>query len=298
MKTMSDVHILGIPMYLGAGTWGADMGPSALRLAKLAPTLRALGRTVHDLGNVDIPVHEVMPDTNGFVHAPTVADACRTAYEKFVNLPNDGFGIALGGDHSISIGSIAGFANGDKNMGMVWVDAHADINTPDTSPSGNVHGMPVAHLLGLGHEMFTSIWGGGAVLKPENIVMIGLRDLDPAERDRIHELDILAYTMKDIDRLGMGRVADETLERVSNCSKVHVSLDADALDPSVTPGTGTPVPGGLTYREAHLLMELLADSGLVKSMDIVEVNPILDHTNRTAKVLVELTASLLGRRIL
>lgn len=295
---MTDVHILGIPMYLGAGTWGADMGPSALRLAKLAPTLRALGHTVHDLGNVEIPVHEVLPDTNGFIHAGTVAAACQAAYDKLVSQRSDSFGIALGGDHSISIGSVSGFAQGDKNIGMVWVDAHADLNTPDTSPSGNVHGMVVAHLLGLGDERFTNIWGGGAVLKPEHVVMIGLRDLDAPERDRIHELDILAYTMKEVDQLGMARIAEETLERLSGCSQLHVSLDSDALDPSIAPGTGTPVPGGLTYREAHLLMELLADSGQVKSADIVEVNPILDHANQTARVMVELTASLLGRHIL
>lgn len=285
-------------MYLGAGTWGADMGPSALRLAKLAPTLRALGHNVTDLGNVEIPVFEVLHGSNGFMHAGTVASACQAAYTKLRELPADSFGIALGGDHSISIGSVAGFAKGRTDVGMVWVDAHADLNTPDTSPSGNVHGMPVAHLLGLGDERFTGIWGGGPVLTPEHIVMIGLRDLDDAERDRIHELNILAYSMKEVDQLGMARIAEETLERLSGCSQLHVSLDADALDPSVAPGTGTPVPGGLTYREAHLLMELLADSGRVKSADIVEVNPILDHANQTARVMVELTASLLGRHIL
>ena len=182
--------------------------------------------------------------------------------------------------------------------GVLWIDAHADLNTPETSPSGNIHGMPMAHLLGFGDERLTGIWGGGALLEPHDVVFLGLRSLDPAERELIGARGIAAFTMKEIDQRGMAAVAQEAIQRLAAAPRIHVSFDADALDPNLAPGVGTPVPGGLSYREAHLLMELLADSGRVTSLDLVEVNPILDVQNRTATIMVEMAASLLGRRIL
>ena len=195
------------------------------------------------------------------------------------------------------MGSVAGVARGFRT-GVVWIDAHADLNTPETSPSGNIHGMPLAHLLGLGDSRLLSIWGGGALLQPEDIVFIGLRSLDGAERELIKGEGIRAYTMKEIDTRGMAHVASEALDHLTGVERLHISFDADALDPDLAPGVGTPVPGGLRYRETHLLMELLADSGRVTSLDLVEVNPILDIQNRTAQTMIEMAASLLGKRIL
>ncbi len=293
---MVTINILGIPMDLGAGRRGVDMGPSALRLARLAPALRKLGHEVLDLGNVAVPIAETSELTSGLPYADVIAATCLATYELCRSLPDDHFVIAIGGDHAISMGTVAGLTGG-KRTGLVWVDAHADINTPQSSPSGNVHGMPVAHLLGFGDERFTSIWGGAAI-RPEDLVYIGLRSVDEPERELLHELGVLAFSMKEIDRMGLARVAAKTVEHLSDLERVHVSFDADVLDPSLAPGVGTPVAGGLTYREAHLLMELLADSGSVTSLDLVEVNPILDSGNKTARVLVEVAASLLGKRIL
>lgn len=293
---MVKISILGVPMDLGAGRRGVDMGPSALRLARLAPTLRKLGHEVLDLGNVPVPIAETSELTSGLPYADVIAATSRATYELCRSLPDDRFVIAIGGDHAISMGTVAGLADG-KRTGLVWVDAHADINTPESSPSGNIHGMPVAHLLGLGDERFTSIWGGAAI-RPEDLVYIGLRSVDEPERELLRELGVLAFSMKEIDRLGLARVAAKTVEHLADLERVHVSFDADVLDPSLAPGVGTPVAGGLTYREAHLLMELLADSGTVTSLDLVEVNPILDRSNQTAQVLVEIAASLLGKRIL
>lgn len=272
------------------------MGPSALRLARLAPTLRKLGHEVVDLGNIAVPIPETTELTTGLPYGDVIAATCSATYDVCRSLPEESFVITIGGDHAISMGSVAGLTGG-KRTGLIWVDAHADINTPDSSTTGNVHGMPVAHLLGLGDERFTSIWGGAAI-RPEDLVYIGLRSVDDPERELLHELGVLAFSMKEIDRLGLARVAAKTVEHLADLERVHVSFDADVLDPSLAPGVGTPVAGGLTYREAHLLMELLADSGSVTSLDLVEVNPILDISNQTASVLVEVAASLLGKRIL
>jgi len=273
------------------------MGPSALRLARLAPTLVDLGHVVTDLGNVEVAVPEAVPSRNGLHYVDAIAGACQAAYTRLRDLDRDTFVIGLGGDHSVSMGTIAGVA-ASRRTGVLWVDAHADLNTPQSSPSGNIHGMPLAHLLGRGDPRLTGIWGGGAVLRPEDLVFIGLRSIDEGERALIHELGIQAFTMKDIDQRGMARVAAEAVERLAHVDRVHVSFDADALDPGLAPGVGTPVPGGLSYREAHLLMELLADSGRTTSLDLVEVNPILDSQNRTASIMVEMAASLLGKTIL
>ena len=288
-------------MDLGAGRRGVDMGPSAIRLAKLADTLRGLGHTIDDLGNIEVAVAESVDDVSGLPYANVIADACRKTYEQLKTLPNEVFPIVLGGDHSIAMGSVAGVVyrpDGTVRTGLIWIDAHTDINTPKTSPSGNIHGMPVAHLLGDGDSRLLDIWGGGAVIRPEDIVYIGIRSVDDDERKILRELGIRVYTMKDIDKRGLGEIVEQTIMQLHHTKRVHVSFDADVLDPAVAPGVGTPVPGGLSYREAHLLMELLADAKIVTSLDLVEVNPILDIQNKTAQIMVEMTASLLGKRIL
>jgi arginase len=293
-----DIAILGIPMDLGAGRRGVDMGPSALRNARLAGALRGLGHTVRDLGDVPVPVAETVDkhEESGLIFLDTILGACTNAAQKLRELPERTFPISLGGDHSISMGTVTGASRGART-GLIWVDAHTDFNTPTSSPSGNIHGMPVAHLVGLGEERLVGL-GGGWHVRPEDIVMIGIRSVDRRERDLVREQGITVYTMKEGDQLGMTRVAEETLERLGGLERLHVSFDADALDPTVAPGVGTPVAGGLTYREAHLLMELLSESGRVTSMDIVEVNPALDTQNQTAHVMVGMAESLLGKRIM
>ncbi|WP_414657260.1 arginase [Deinococcus sp. VB343] len=299
-----DISILGIPMDLGAGRRGVDMGPSALRNAQLASTLRELGHTVTDLGDIDVAIPETLDkhETGGLVFLHPIMEACRSAAERIIALPEGTFPLTIGGDHSMGMGTVIGNAlrGGPKRTGLIWVDAHTDYNTPQSSPSGNIHGMPVAHLTGLGDERLTTLDGltNGWTLRPEDVVMIGIRSVDTHERELMREAGIKAYTMKDVDQLGMTRIHEETMERLSGVERLHVSYDADALDPTVCPGVGTPVPGGLSYREGHLLMELLCESGRVTSMDIVEVNPILDTRNQTAEVMVGMAASLLGQRIL
>lgn len=292
-----DIHILAIPMDLGAGRRGVDMGPSALRLARLAPTLEALGHQLRDHGNVPVPVPEAMHSAPDPHFADAIADACTRARRAIESMPTGAFPLLLGGDHSVALGTVSGSA-GAARTGLLWIDAHADLNTPDTSPSGNVHGMPLAALLGRGDPRLTAVWGERPRVRPEDVVLIGLRATDPGERRLVHELGIRAYTMKDVDRRGIAAVAAEAIARLAGAERIHVSFDADALDPDLAPGVGTPVKGGLTYREAHLLMELLSDAGRVTSLDLVEVNPILDLRNRTAEIMVEMAASLLGKRIL
>lgn len=297
------ISVLGIPMDLGAGRRGVDMGPSALRNAHLSARLRELGHEVNDLGDVKVAIPETVDklETGGLVFLDSILNACRTAAERVAALPEGVFPLTIGGDHSISMGTVTGNAlrgkPGGTRLGLIWVDAHTDYNTPQSSPSGNIHGMPVSHLTGLGDPQLVGL-GGGWHLRPEDVVMIGIRSVDAHERELMREAGIKVYTMKDVDQLGMTRIYQETLERLSGTERLHVSFDADALDPGVCPGVGTPVPGGLTYREGHLLMELLCESGCVTSMDIVEVNPILDTRNQTAEVMVGMAASLLGQRIL
>lgn len=300
-----NISILGIPMDLGAGRRGVDMGPSALRNAHLAHALRDLGHHVSDLGDIDVAIPETLDKhaAAGLVFLDPILAACRTAAERVMALPEDVFPLTLGGDHSVSMGTVTG--NGLRGRpgrtGVIWVDAHTDYNTPESSPSGNIHGMPVAHLTGRGDERLTRLDGlvsGDWAIRPEDVVMIGIRSVDARERELLREAGIKAYTMKDVDQLGITRIHEEMQERLSDVERLHVSFDADALDPGVCPGVGTPVPGGLSYREGHLLMELLSESGRVTSMDIVEVNPILDTRNQTAEVMVGMAASLLGQRIL
>jgi len=298
--TVAQVYLLGVPMDLGAGRRGVDMGPSALRLARLAPTLAALGHDVTDLGNVEVPVAETLVESQATGHGArylaAIAATCSATAERLAALvPEGAVGVALGGDHSISMGTVTGLARG-RRTGVLWIDAHADLHTPGTSPSGNVHGMPVAHLLGLGDERLLP--RDGWKVRATDLVYIGLRSVDPPEREAIESLGLTAFSMKEIDQLGIANVAVAALDQLESVARIHVSFDADSLDPSIAPGVGTPVSGGLSYREAHLLMELLADSGRVSSIDLVEVNPILDTSNKTASLVVEVAASLLGKRIL
>ena len=292
------IHILGVPMDLGQNRRGVDMGPSAVRYAHLQARLERRGHVVHDAGNVSAPNPEehAVESPEGRLRA--VANVCRTVYKTACSWAAEGdFAVFLGGDHSISIGSIAAAAQRGP-VGLVWIDAHSDFNTPQTSPSGNIHGMPVAALVGEGAPPLLDIGTARPPLKPSEIVQIGIRDLDALERERLIGSGIHVFTMRHVDELGMAVVARQALDRLRHLPRIHVSLDMDSLDPDEAPGVGTPVPGGLTYREAHLLMEILGDSGRVASLDIVEINPILDEMNKTAELAVELAASLLGQRIL
>jgi len=307
MKGKGDVALLGVPMDLGAGRRGVDMGPSALRLAHLAATLRELGHRVSDLGNVDVPVAESLPDSanaaTGARYVDAIAATVGATRSALTGVADGATPLLLGGDHAVSMGSIA-HAAAKGRTGVLWIDAHGDLNTPDSSPSGNVHGMPLAALLGIGDARLLDACAAdpagraAPALRPEDVVLIGVRSLDPGERLLARSLGLRVLTMSDIDRRGMSAIADEALATLSHVERIHVSLDADVLDPAVAPGVGTPVVGGLTYREAHLLMELVAADGRVASLDLVEVNPTLDVHNRTAHVMVELAASLLGKRIL
>lgn len=292
MARMDRVAILGVPMDLGAGRRGVDMGPSALRYARLLEGLEALGFGVEDLGDVRVPLAETLRRRGGMAYLEEIRQAALELKERLRTLPEGVFPIVLGGDHSLSMGSVSGVARG--RVGVLWVDAHADFNTPETSPSGNIHGMPLAVLSGLGHPRLVEAF---AAVDPRDIVLIGVRSVDPGEARLLREQGVKVYTMHEVDRLGIARIAEEALAYLEGLP-LHVSLDADVLDPTLAPGVGTPVPGGLSYREAHLLMEILAESGRVKSLDLVEVNPVLDERNRTAEMMVGLTLSLLGKRIL
>ena len=290
------IAILGVPMDLGAGRRGVDMGPSAIRLAQLQQQLEALGHEVTDLGNVSVPVAESLEQTLGARYLEPICAVCEEVVGRIAALPAEVLPITIGGDHAVAMGTVAGAAKGQR-IGLVWIDAHTDFNTPESSPSGNVHGMPVASLVGLGNGRLIDIGGAGAKVKAADIVMIGIRSVDLIERELLRGRGAHIYTMKDIDTLGMAAVATRALEHLADVTRIHVSFDADSLDPSIAPGVGTPVQGGLTYREAHLLMELLSDSDKVSSLDIVEVNPVLDRENMTARVVVEMACSLLGKRI-
>lgn len=298
------IRIFGVPMDLGQQRRGVDMGPSAIRYAGLQDRLTRLGYVVHDGGNIFTPQAEeieVPYDSADLVgtahHLPQIAAICQEVYQRIKSTVGLGEkAIFLGGDHSMSIGTVAAVAT--AQTGVLWIDAHGDINTPATSPSGNIHGMVVAALLGECPPLLTDIGHPGAKIIPRQIAYIALRDLDDGERQRLSRGDIKVYTMREVDEFGIAKIAYEVLDYFADMTHIHVSLDLDGLDPRHAPGVGTPVPGGLTYREAHLLMEILADSHKVRSLDVVEVNPILDVSNQTAQMAVELVASLMGKRIL
>jgi arginase len=294
------LSIIGAALDLGAGRRGVDMGPSAIRYAGLDDRLRTLGFSVEDLGNVEVAIAEAASE--GDPHARFLAEIkdanARIAGRVGHSTARGAAPVVLGGDHSLAIGTLGGLAAKHGAGGVVWFDAHGDLNTPETSPSGNVHGMPLAAALGLAPETFASDAWPLPALDPEHVALVGIRSLDEGERDLVHELGVAVYTMSDLDRRGVEPVLREALERVSGASFVHVSLDMDVIDPEVAPGVGTPVRGGLSYREAHLAMELVAEWGEFGSFEVVEVNPVLDRENATGRLAVELTASAFGERIL
>ncbi len=292
------VEILGVPMDLGQDRRGVDMGPSAIRYARLKSGLEGLGYAVTHLGNVEPPIPELARASEEVRHLTAVRDVCAKVAERAGEMVSRGaFPVFLGGDHSISIGTVSGAA-GTGRTGVIWLDAHADYNTHETSPSGNIHGMPLAVLNGRGRRELVDIGGVEPSVRPEDVVILGLRSVDVREQELLHRDGIPAYTMKEIDAYGVARVVRQALKRLSHLDRVHLSFDLDVMDPDVAPGVGTPVRGGLTYREAHLIMELINESGMVTSLDVVEVNPILDVQNGTAELAVELVASLMGRRII
>jgi arginase len=294
------VAIIGAELDLGAGRRGVDMGPSAIRYAGLGERLAALGIASEDRGNVYTEIRETAdpgaPNARFLAQiretCELIADRVREAAERALTP------LVLGGDHSVAIGSIGGLASLHGPGAVLWFDAHGDLNTPETTPSGNVHGMPLAAALGRAGAAFESERWPLPSVDPERVALIGVRSLDPGEREVVKETGIAVYTIADIDRRGVEPVLAEALGRVSGAPFVHVSVDLDVVDPDVAPGVGSPVRGGFSYREAHLMMELVAESGLLSSLELVEVNPILDHENETARLAVGLAASALGARIL
>ena len=299
MQPGRKVAIIGAALDLGAGRRGVDMGPSAIRYAGLDARIEGLGYAYADRGNVGTAVAEAIDA--GDEHArflPQIKETCGHIAELVADAAGDGsIPIVLGGDHSVALGTLGGLHRVHGPGGVIWIDAHGDLNSPETSPSGNVHGMVLAAALGLAGERFQGDgWDLPAVV-PSRVALIGVRSLDDGERELLKGLDARVFTMSDVDRLGVEHAVREALAHVAGPGFVHVSLDMDVIDPDVAPGVGTPVRGGLNYREAHLAMELIAESGVATSLDVVEVNPILDRENSTGRLAVELAASALGARI-
>jgi arginase len=300
------VAIIGVPLDLGAGRRGVDMGPSAFRVAEIHSRVRALGYEVTDRGDVEVFIQETHdPGDPRMKYLKEIRHTCEAVRDAVgAALGEHMMPVVLGGDHSIAMGTIAGvsrhFGRLDERIGLIWFDAHGDMNTPESSPSGNIHGMPLAVALGIGEPSLVGLAGGeGPMVEGARAAVVGLRDVDPAERENIKESGIGAYTMRDIDERGMRAVMEEAIKRATTGTVgLHMSFDLDGIDPDYAPGVGTAAPGGLSYREAHLAMEMLFDTGKVLSAEFVEVNPILDHRNTTARLGVELLASLLGKKIL
>ncbi|MFJ8263531.1 arginase [Rummeliibacillus sp. NPDC094406] len=295
------ISMIGVPMDMGQLRRGVDMGPSAIRYAGAVERLVEIGHTVIDEGDIyiDHSKKEESPDTT-LRNLEAVTDANTKLAQKVHEVVEKGrFPLVLGGDHSIAIGTLAGISDHYENLGVIWYDAHADMNTSETSPSGNIHGMPLAVSLGLGHERLVNIRGFAPKVKPENIVIVGARSIDQGEKELICKTGIKVYSMHEIDRQGMTDVIQDAITylKSQNVDGVHLSLDLDGIDPIYTPGVGTPVPGGITYRESHLAMEMLQESGLITSAEFVEVNPILDEKNKTADVAVALMGSLFGETL-
>jgi len=295
------LSIIGMPMDLGQMRRGVDMGPSAIRYAGINERLKPLFDEIHDWGDIPVGRPEVVIDKESNLrNLDLVAEKSALLAEKVDEAVQSGaFPLVLGGDHSIAIGTLAGVSKHYQNLGVIWYDAHGDLNTAETSPSGNIHGMPLAVSIGLGHSLLTDIGGFNPKVKTENIVIIGARSLDDGEKELIKEKGIKVYTMHEIDRLGMAKVMEETIAYLKEKTDgVHLSLDLDGLDPSDAPGVGTPVMGGISYRESHLAMEMLEEAGIITSAEFVEVNPILDDKNKTAICAVELMGSLFGEKLL
>jgi len=300
------IRVIGVPLDLGQSRRGVDMGPSAVRVAGLEARLEALGHIVEDGGNVAVAIAETkkVGDTNAKYLKEITATCTKTAEMVLKCIESGVTPLVLGGDHSVAAGTVSGVAEfykrTEKKIGLIWIDAHSDINTPETSPSGNVHGMPLAALMGLGPAELGNIYGWSPKVEPQNVVIIGVRDIDQYEKENIKKVGISEiYTMRDIDERGMRTVIEEALRTAGRgTAGYHVSLDMDWIDPEDAPGVGTPVRGGATYREAHLAMEIIADHGRMTSFEIVEVNPVIDEHNRTADLAVELAMSAFGKKIL
>lgn len=295
-----EVRIIGAPMDLGQRRRGVDMGPSAIRAAGLNSMLTRLGHKVKDTGNIFIPEKETRRAVDErALYVKEIVQACESLAKKVEGVvTKEQFPVVLGGDHSIAVGTVAGSTKARGEHGVVWIDAHADFNTPQTSPSGNVHGMPLAAICGHGGAL-AELGGINPKVREDRVAVIGVRDVDPKETEAVNDSKLTVFTMRDIDEMGMRRVIDEAIEIASKgVQRIHVSFDIDAVDPRWAPGSGTLVEGGLNYREAHLLMERLHDSGKVGSMEMVEVNPLLDEQNKTGKLAAGLIASLLGKSIL
>ncbi|MGB3209310.1 MAG: arginase [Desulforhopalus sp.] len=292
------VRIIGVPMDLGQNHRGVDMGPSAVRYANLSGSLRKLGYETCDSGDITIPGHYALANTSLLERLPLICKGCLSAYELGRKAIAEGeIPVFLGGDHSASIGTVGGVTH-DTEVGLIWVDAHGDFNTPDTSNSQNVHGMALAALLGFGPKELVDLGRPGSKVKAENVVLIGIRDLDDPEKILIKNSGCTVFTMREVDEIGIRGVLSQTLKKLNQLHHIHVSLDLDVMDPLDAPGVGTPSQGGLTYREGQLIMEILADTKKLHSVDIMEINPILDIQNRTAQMAVNLVSSLFGKKIL
>ncbi|MFC2947421.1 arginase [Virgibacillus sediminis] len=295
------MSVIGVPMDLGQSRRGVDMGPSAMRYAGAIEKLQSLKEDIHDLGDIAIerPDSQQEQDDTNLKNLPQVIKANEELASLVDGVIEKGrFPVILGGDHSIAIGSLAGISRHYNDLGVIWYDAHGDLNSGETSPSGNIHGMPLAVSLGIGHDKLINLHGDGPKIKAENIVIVGARSLDPGERELIRERGIKVFTMHEIDRMGMPKVMEETINYLKERTDgIHLSLDLDGLDPSEAPGVGTPVIGGMTYRESHLAMEMLAESGVITSAEFVEVNPILDEKNKTGEMAVGLMGSLFGEKL-
>jgi len=294
------IDIIGVPIDLGADRRGVDMGPSAIRYAHLHQKLEELGYTLDDIGNIEVPIQETCQITDPKLKYIDciLPMARRVAGSVATSIQGGRFPLVLGGDHSLSVGSIRGAAK-HRRLGIIWVDAHADFNTAETTPSGNIHGMPLAVLCGLGDPRLVSLWDEThPVLDPKRVAVIGARDLDPGEKRNLREAGIMVQSTEQIDRVGMLAVLEKVIEQVNrDVDGIYLSFDMDALDPRHAPGVGTPVPGGLTFREAHLVCEIVAETGKLIGMELVEVNPILDVQNQTAILAVEFIRSALGSRV-
>jgi arginase len=301
----SHIAVIGVPLDLGAGRRGVDMGPSAIRVAGLHARLASLGYEVEDWGNVPVEQAESLPAGHPRArYLPQIAHACRLLARTVEKACKQGkVPLVLGGDHSVAVGTVSGVSRAlrtkRQSLGLIWIDAHADMNTPETSPSGNVHGMPLACCIGQGPRELTRLYGYAPKADPAHAVLVGVREVDQIEKPHVRKSGVRAFTMRDIDERGLPAIMKEAIRIASEgTAGFHVSLDMDAVDPVEAPGVGTAVRGGITYREAHLAMELICDARHMTSMEVVEVNPVIDQANRTAMLAVELVMSALGKRIL
>ncbi len=299
------IRVIGVPLDLGQSRRGVDMGPSAVRVAGLEARLEGLGHVVEDAGNVAVAIAEQKKvGDQSAKYLKEITETCTKAAELVIKtLDSQMVPLVLGGDHSVAAGTVAGVAEfyrrQNQKIGLIWIDAHTDINTPESSPSGNVHGMPLAATMGMGPAELANIFNFSPKVRPENCVLVGVRDIDAVEKENVRRAGIGVFTMRDIDERGMRTVMEEALRMAGRgTAGYHVSLDMDWIDPEDAPGVGTPVRGGATYREAHLAMEIIADHGRMLSFEIVEVNPVIDEHNRTADLAVELALSAFGKKIL